>query len=246
MRVGDPQPALPANWAVYVVSMRGRTDRQDFMRQQLKDLPAIFSFDADRDYDGRGGTGDWGAYTLFPWQINSPNPWWNRPLRAGEVGCFLAHAGCWTHAARAGVEVAVVLEDDALLARDGWRAVVDAIGELQFAAPHWDLLYVGRSAKGPDGAAHGRFVVPGYSWLTHAYALSAAGVGKLLACEPRARVMPLDEFLSATFIRHPRADIAAALQPSLNAFALSPPLVPQAPEVFFGSDTEISPFLETP
>jgi hypothetical protein len=53
-------------------------------------------------------------------------------------------------------------------------------------------------------------------------------------------VMPVDEFLPATFGQHPRKDLAKVIIPSLSAYALKPEL---AGVRSLGSETEASAFV---
>ena len=226
--------------SVYVVSMRRRKDRQAFMVNQLHPIEPLFSFEVARDYDGSAEVLDWGSYRLFPWQIASNNFWWNRPLKLGEIGCFLAHIGCWQHAAsQKHLDHAFFFEDDAFLQVKSLSQLHPTVDDLSLADPNWDLLYFGRNSLGPDRGELGEFVSPGYSYLAHAYALSRRGLEKILAYKPETMVMPADEFLPATFMPHPRRDIADVVKPLLNAYATRTTVVGTVPKEVFGSDTEL-------
>ena len=73
----------------------------------------------------------------------------------------------------------------------------------------FDGFYLGRNKIEEDRKNYDEdYVVPGYSYNTHAYCLSKAGINKLLKYELNKNIIPVDEFLSATFTKHPRRDIA--------------------------------------
>lgn len=61
-------------------------------------MPITYTSAWHGPFDGRELTSSAIAehgYRLFPWRIDSPNPWWSRPLKLGEVGCSLSHLRCW-------------------------------------------------------------------------------------------------------------------------------------------------------
>lgn len=159
---------------------------------------------------------------------------YGRPLREGEVGCALSHLAAWRAAAAAamaetdGLEAAIVLEDDAVGLERCWEELGAELEALRDAGCDWDVLYLGRvrapGGVGEDGRrVSARTVRAGFSYATHGYVLSAAGARKLANGGLERCVMPLDEWLPATYACHPRADLRAAMEaagaPRLRALA---------------------------
>ena len=107
----------------------------------------------------------------------------------------------------------------------------------------WDLLYLGRSYNRPDIPVGSGFVRPQFSYGAFAYCLSSAGICKLLAYDFRSMLMPVDEFLPASFVEHPRKDVARAIIPSLRAYALEAELVGVQQKSGYRSETEASSFV---
>lgn len=225
--------------SIYVISLPHRLDRQAHIRAQLVGAPFLYSFDV-RARSPQPDSAD--GLSMFPWKMHSENPWWNRNLKRGEVDCFLSHVECWEDAAqRRDKRFHIFLEDDALLPAEGLPALLQHATKLGHLDIEWDLLYLGREPLEPDRGRIDDFILPGYSYCTFAYALSDRGIGKLLRYDPRRCVMPVDEFLPATYLVHPRRDIANLIRPTLRAYATAPDLVLEAPKARFGSDTERSP-----
>lgn len=233
----------------YVVNLRRRTDRRKRMEEILPDrLRPRFSSDWDGPFDGFFLTAKEVSrlgHRLFPWQIASDNPWWNRSLKLGEIGCSLAHLACWEDAEAKGSEPYVlVFEDDVVLERDFLTGLQEGLRRLEAAELSFDLLYLGRvplrsdTPSGVDG-----FVVPGYSHCTYGYVLSRSGLEHVLASRLGEAVIPVDEFFPALYTDHERLDVRARFPRCLNALAFEPPLVTQLPKDLAGSDTEESPFL---
>jgi len=151
-----------------------------------------------------------------------------RPVRIGELGCAASHLAAWRDALQRRLDLALFFEDDLLVEADFMnrlREELHLLDKLQGEEP-WDLLYLGRQ-KGPravDGArVTPRLIRPGFSFCTHAYALSRSGLEKLCASGYEARVLPLDDFLPALYADggHPRKDVRDLLAhlPRLHALA---------------------------
>jgi glycosyl transferase family 25 len=182
------------------------------------------------------------GFGLFPWEIQSSNKWWSRPLKKGEIGCAISHWRCWKDAADYHEEV-LILEDDVDLADNFLQELSSVTNLIEVNFPDWDLLYLGRLRLMRDFAAGSGFVRPGYSHLTIGYMLSASGIDKILSVGFENALIPADEFLAALSIPHPRPDVARLYPPILNAFAVERDIVFQLPKEQAGSDTEHSDFI---
>ncbi|USX56444.1 glycosyltransferase family 25 protein [Lentzea sp. HUAS12] len=231
-----------------MVNLIRRSDRRAWIERTLPaDLCVTFTSDWTGPFDGSSLTReglDVAGYKLFPWQIECDNPWWSRPLKYGEVGCTLAHLACWRDAAGHGEEpYVVVLEDDAILSTDFLARLLDGLDRLEQAKIEFDLLYLGRFPLEPDREAVAGFVVPGYSHCTFGYLVTRKALSALLAAELEHAIVPVDEFLPALYIDHPRGDLRARFPKQLNALAFDPPLVRQRSKDEAGSDTEDSDFV---
>ena len=235
---------------VFVVNLARRPDRRARMERTI---PASWDVEYTTHWpgplDGAAlGPGDLRGLRLFPWQIESSNEWWNRPLKLGEVGCAVSHWSCWKRAAELDSKLTLVLEDDVELCPGIERALDVAIARLEALDPGWHLAYLGRWALEPAAellVAEG-IVRPAYSYCTFAYALSSRGLHELLAAGFERALIPVDELLPALYMPHPRADVRKRYPPRLSAYAFEPPLVTQLPKDHAGSDTEATAFVETP
>lgn len=234
------------NLKVYVVNLRRRPDRRARMEQILpRSWQAQYTSDWDGPMDGRDiDPARLPGYGLYSWQIASDNPWWDRPLKLGEVGCAVSHWLCWQRAAADGASPALILEDDAEVPADCAPRLRAALAQLASVDPGWDLLYAGRWAlDGGDQPVCPGIVRPGYSYCTYGYLLSPRGLQKVLTSGFERALIPVDELLPALYLDHPRADIRALYPSRLRAYALEPALVTQLPKEAAGSDTEASGFV---
>ena len=239
--------ATTADLRTYVINLPRRADRRERMRQILpSELSATYTSDWNGPFDGsslRPEDLQRTGYRLFPWQTESDNPWWNRPLKLGEIGCTLSHLACWRDAALRTERYTVVLEDDAVLTPGFLNELLNGLDRLT-GWPSSDLVYLGRFPLEADRGDLGGFVSPGYSHCTYGYLLTRRGVRTLLAAGLEQAIIPVDEFLPAMYLAHPRADIRSRFPPKLRALAFDPPLVRQLPKDIAGSDTEDSAFVD--
>lgn len=234
---------------IVVIGLPRRQDRRDLIEAMLRRVPHANPLFAAN----LGLAVDWQNWTpeeieslrarAFPWRNpDTPIRLWNRHLKLGEVACTLSHWNVWTFAAALDVERLIVLEDDAVL-EPGFDDYAGLLERLEAQEPAWDLLYLGRSRVLADRGVVGSFTLPGYSYCTYGYAVSRRGLAKLLAADLQHSVIPVDEFLPAMYVEHPREDVRRRFQPTLSAYGLAVDVVRQQPKRQFGSDTEESPFL---
>lgn len=239
--------ATVADIRTYVVNLPRRWDRRETIARLLPpDLPVTFTSDWRQTFDGHRLTRaalKLGGHELFAWQIDSDNPWWNRPLKLGEIGCTLAHWACWADAHQHGTEPYVlILEDDAVPGPDMLSRLLASLDTLNGTT--FDLLYLGRFALEADRALGPGLVVPGYSHCTFGYLLHRRAIPALLATDLHRAIVPIDEFLPAMYLDHPRHDLRERFPRQLTALAFDPPLVTQRPKEEAGSDTENSAFVD--
>lgn len=230
----------------FVINLKRRPDRREHMEKVLPaELLAEYTTDWEGPLDGKHITAaSLKGYGLFPWQIASGNIWWSRPLKNGEIGCSISHWMCWQRAQRSNDDIFLIFEDDVIL-DDGFLSRLDqGLDMLDKFAPEWDMVYLGRFQLEPDSPAFKGFLRPGYSHCTFGYMLTKQAVGKLIQTSFDQAIIPVDEFLPAMYIDHPREDVRRRYPRQLSAYAFDPPIVSQLPKALAGSDTEDSEFHE--
>jgi glycosyl transferase family 25 len=228
----------------YVLNLRRRKDRRKLMLDSLPgELVPEFTSDWDLDLDWKTIDSKLlSRFNLFPWRIESYNSWWNRYLKRGEVACAIAHWECWCRASQGMEDRFLVLEDDVSIGRGFADDLRSTLGNLTGVDPNWDLLYLGREPLGTDWRLNDNIVKPGYSYGAYAYMLTKKAARKLVDSGFDRALIPVDEFLPAMFIDHPRPDVRRAFPKRLHAYAVHPDMVPSPDESLLGSDTEESDF----
>lgn len=233
------------NISTYVINLKRRADRRRrFANTVPAGLDPVYTSDWDRVCDARDlervGLDKIGV-GLFPWQIESGNPWWNRPLRLGEVGCTLAHLAVWEHAAEASrTEYVLVLEDDVQLSRSFKSDLELLLASLENQDTPIDVLLLGRRPMATDRALIPGVVQPGYWFGAYAYVVKSTSLRILLGAGLAEAIIPVDEFLFAMQSEHPRADVARKYWSRLNLAAADPCLVAHRADMNADSDTENS------
>lgn len=132
------------------------------------------------------------------------DPYHDRGMKAGEVGCFLSHYNIWTEVVEEGKQMVMILEDDIHFVSDFKKLYYTLLADLEHL--EWDLVYLGRKVLMPqsEAAVTSRIVKPKYSYWTLGYLLSNRGAKKLLHANPLANLLPVDEFLPIMYDEHPK------------------------------------------
>ena len=210
------------------------------MKSQLEHfVNVVFSNEICCSVDGILLTdSDISTIKLFPWKIESTNPWWCRLIKAGEVGFLLSHYSCWEYALNYGLDLAIFLENDVTLSDDWYLRVNILVQSIRDFDSDWDLIYLGRERLEDDQMAFGNFCIPGMSYCTHAYMLSSGGMKKLVQSNIKENIMPIDEYLPATYACHGRSDVMNCVDVVLAAYSCITDIIPEPDGSLFGSETE--------
>lgn len=220
---------FPERWnfnidEIFMINLERRAERRALMELSFKELgmevktyKAVDGRDLDINDLGKFGI------TLMP---NYADPYHKRPMKTGEVGCFLSHYFIWKQAVERGVAKTLVLEDDIHFVPYFRHKLLLLLNDLEHM--DWDLVYLGRKIllDADEVSTSNHTVKPLYSYWTLGYLVSLQGARKLMAAEPLTKMLPVDEFLPIMFDQHPN-DTWKAHFPhrNLNAFSAAPLLV---------------------
>ena len=224
--------ALEENLAKNKQDLIEKVNNLGLNTKQLLLFKAVNGFDPQVDF----------SWTTFPWELkDSDNGWWNRDIKPGEIGCALSHLSIWKHASHQQYETILILEEDFKSIKPLSLEILNEVNQLD-----WHLCYVGRNQVRPDKEeASANVSVPDYTYCTHAYLMSKAGIKNLLDHEFENKLMPVDEFLSATFCEHPRDDINFIWK-DLKAFALKEDYIGQSGESEVSSTENLEKVITPP
>ena len=178
-------------------------EKSEELLQRFKDTKIIsgqvFIFPACNGHTGENMPSDY-AVALW-WKIDSSYKFWNRDVLPGEIGCALSHWSIWKIAEINKYRKILVLEEDFSFERPLNHQELDTDYD-------WTLMYLGYNFNNaPVKQVTDHIVVPGYTYNTHAYMLTGEGARLLMEQNFNKYIFPVDEFLSATFADHPRADV---------------------------------------
>lgn len=138
------------------------------------------------------------------------DPYHNRSMTTGEIGCFLSHHMIWMQMLKNRYEHIMILEDD-IRFEPFFRQKLDFIlSELRRLETQWDLIYIGRKRlleKEELWVESSKYLVhAAYSYWTLGYMLSASGAKKLIEAKPLENLVPVDEYIPILSNAHPRND----------------------------------------
>jgi GR25 family glycosyltransferase involved in LPS biosynthesis len=229
---------------IIVINMEHRIEKRIFMEQQLKiclqdhpDISVEFFAAVDGTTIAASSLHDIGGDIDKTWA----NPYNNKPLTHGEVGCALSHHAVWKKIRNGNWSNVLVIEDDVLIPAD-LIAKLEAL--IEESSRPWDLAYVGRKPlRCNEYHLSQHIVVPKYSYWTNAYILNSSGANKLLSTDYLQQIIPVDEYLPLMYHSHFNAKLLKHYSrfAPLLAIAFDPPLVRPIDFNFQESDTEISP-----
>uniref|UniRef100_A0A1I7TME6 Glycosyltransferase 25 family member n=1 Tax=Caenorhabditis tropicalis TaxID=1561998 RepID=A0A1I7TME6_9PELO len=246
VRPWQPEPSKLGVDKIYLINLKRRKERLEKMMkifnllgvefevleatdgQKLEDLPKYL-----KNYHILDGYMD---------------PITKRPMKNGEIGCFLSHYRIWQDVLKNNYKKVIVFEDDLRFSHDGLTRIKEVLQDLEASQKQWDLIYLGRKKQSDTEELwiphHRHLSSVEYSYWTLGYMLSFSGAQKLLGTEPLQKMVPVDEYLPIMFDKHPNKEWSSQFVPlNVNAFTLYPLVVfPQryTNEPGYISDTEDS------
>ncbi|CAJ0580927.1 unnamed protein product, partial [Mesorhabditis spiculigera] len=235
---------------IYVINLEKRTEKRERVEKVLDNLGVEYqifrAFEGDQLVNNKS--------IKINYMKNYKDPFHQRTMKAGEVGCFMSHLKIWEEVVANKLEKVIVFEDDIRVSNGGIQRIEELVDDLKKSKMPWDLIYLGRKLNDPNQK---EFWVPenrhlttiGYSYWTLGYMISYKGARKLLDAKPLEQMIPVDEFLPVMYGKHPNKEWASAYDEfeKIKAFAIYPSVVfPQRYtfEPGYISDTESSAIVE--
>jgi GR25 family glycosyltransferase involved in LPS biosynthesis len=209
-----------------------RVNELNLSAQQLVLFKAINGFSPVVDFE----------WSLFPWKLkDSDNKWWNRDMKPGEIGCALSHLCVWRHAHSQGYKKILVLEEDFKSKTPFDLSLIKELDKLD-----WHLCYLGRNKIREDQKeVSENLVIPDYSYNLHSYLLSRDGISNLLQHQFENKIMPADEFVPATYCKHPRSDLGFVWSDT-KAFAFKEEYIGQTSSNEISSTENLEKIIDPP
>ncbi|XP_078041605.1 glycosyltransferase 25 family member [Augochlora pura] len=193
---------------IYMINLLRRPDRRTRMYRLFKELSIhVQTVDA---IDGRtlkqSILSDLGVEVMPEYS----DPYHDRPMTMGEIGCFLSHYIIWSEVIENDFETVIILEDDVRFEPFFRQKLKYILTELDNLNIVWDLVYLGRKRLMEDAEPSiegSKYLVrAAYSYWTLGYILSRSGAKKLVEAEPLKRLVPVDEYLPILANTHPKKE----------------------------------------
>ncbi|KAK4474604.1 hypothetical protein MN116_001742, partial [Schistosoma mekongi] len=225
---------------IYCINLLRRPDRRQKMEYMFQQLGINVKY-----YDAIDGK-DLTVKQLNELEIQQlpgyADPYHNRSLKLGEIGCFLSHYNIWNEMITNGYNRIMILEDDLRFAPAFIRNLNKIIKEADENVLNWDLLYIGRKRMSktekrvPNTTS---LTYPDYTYWTLGYILNRNGAIKLINQKPLQKLIAVDEYLPIMFNKHPRKDWLIKYEPR-NLIALSAEPLLVEPQRYTGEELYIS------
>ncbi|KAL4002017.1 Glycosyltransferase 25 (LPS biosynthesis protein) family protein [Acanthocheilonema viteae] len=249
LEVTYPRPSLFGVDKIYVINLERRNDRKAKMMELLKLMG--FEYTWWKATDGHHLDSE-PLYSEIKFLPGYEDPYYKRPMKTGEVGCFLSHYRIWQEVNEKKLDRVIIFEDDLRFVVNATDLLKELIEDIDSSGIEWDLIYLGR--KRLEGAnenwvpGHRHLSTVDYSYWTLGYILSLNGARKLLDGNPLKKLVPVDEYIPIMFNKHPNTTWANAYpHRNLIAYTIYPTIV--VPERYtyqhgYFSDTEYSDIVD--
>ncbi|XP_040583666.1 glycosyltransferase 25 family member [Lepeophtheirus salmonis] len=134
-------------------------------------------------------------------------PYHERPIKFGEIGCFLSHYNIWMDIVEKGYDRVIIFEDDIRFEPFFRSKLERLLEELDDLEDYWDLTFLGRkilhNSEEPWVEGSEQLVHVDYTYWTLSYIITFDGAKKLLEEKPLGKMVPVDEYLPIMYDRHP-------------------------------------------
>uniref|UniRef100_A0A0N5BWU0 Glycosyltransferase 25 family member n=1 Tax=Strongyloides papillosus TaxID=174720 RepID=A0A0N5BWU0_STREA len=190
---------------IYLINLKRRNERMEKMNEILKTIG--FMYERWEAVDGKN-LNDEEISKKIKFLPNYIDPYHKRPMKKGEIGCFLSHYAIWEDVVKNNLNKVIVFEDDIRFSKNATGILRRLVSDLDTTKQKWDFIYFGRRKENPKAK---EYFIPGhkhlssvtYSYWTLGYALSKSGAEKLLAGNPLQKMMALDEYIPIMYNNHP-------------------------------------------
>lgn len=193
---------------IYMINLLRRPERRNRMHKLFKELGIrVETHDA---VDGRALNQSILKKMGIKIMPEYTDPYHDRPMTMGEIGCFLSHYNIWNKVIENDFKSVIILEDDVRFEPFFCQKLNYILTELKDLHLEWDLVYLGRKKLAENAEPwidESKYLVhAAYSYWTLGYILSASGARKLIEAMPLKQLIPVDEYLPILSDVHPRKD----------------------------------------
>ncbi len=214
---------------IYVISLEATNPQKQ--KEIVSKLDSLLEnhgnvgYEIVQGFDGRNGNVPGFCTPYDAWKLEgSDHSWWNRPLLGGELGCTISHVSCWQKIAEGNEH-----EQNVLILEDDFKPL-GAIDNIVAPTVDWDIALLGRYVfdSNSEQSVDAVWVKPNRSYNAHAYVIKKhTAIKYLKEYNLLDNVIPVDEFMCATWYQHPREDIAKLYPPKIQALSLKNELITQ-------------------
>lgn len=141
---------------IFVINLIRRPERLLKMSEILKVLG--FDFQVFPAVDGQTLTVEELQKRGIEFLPGYLDPYYKRPMKAGEIGCFLSHYEIWRYIVDKNLEKVIIFEDDIRFTENSTHILKKLTEDLIKTRINWDFIYLGRKKL---QASEKEYFVPG-------------------------------------------------------------------------------------
>lgn len=135
-----PQPIKFGFDEIFLINLKRRPERLEKMSNILRLLGVDFQrFEA---VDGQKISNK--EFSKLKFLPGYEDPYHRRPMKQGEIGCFLSHYKIWSEIVEKKLDRVIILEDDLRFAEDGIERLNKVIEDVIKTKLDWEFIYLGR------------------------------------------------------------------------------------------------------
>ena len=202
----------------FVINLASRSDRY---KSFLKDVKKIKSDSVELDlerfeavngmqYDHTRLLSE-GMDTYRTWR----DPYWNRKLTKGEIGCLLSHVQLWEKCVDLNEPILIFEDDIKFLPSFNLDRVVKTLDMAEF-------VYLSRrEIGGRPVLVDVDLAIPSYSYWTCAYAVTPSGASKLCNSILQKNLFTVDEYIPVMYGDHPNEKLRECFRDAVKVKALA-------------------------
>ena len=176
---------------IFVISLEDCLDRQEFMKEQLKDLD--FSFFSAIDLRKKESIDLLDSSLKKRITPFKNKLYWGRELRSAEIGCFLSHFSLWPKCIELDSSI-VVLEDDVKLESN----FLEAIKQIEASKYEYVRLYETKKNYRQKNLESNFFITYDYVSGTLGYFITPNAAKKFIK-HAKSILMPVDDYMDCFF-----------------------------------------------
>ncbi len=182
----------------FIINLKRCPDKKERMIKRMENYPEI-KYEFYEAIDGRELTDEYMIQHNFKTLDEWNDPFQNRKITKGEIGCSLSHYNVYKKAQESEHDITLVLEDDAIFVDDFYEKLNELLLSLVTVNNlDYDMCYLGRKKMTNIGEEYYNDIIlyPSFSYWTIGYLMTRKFCDKIIQSNFIKNIIAIDEYLS--------------------------------------------------